>query len=720
MGVTRVKIFLLIIAVLLSTVPYAFASKYSPVREELLFMDIPIVTTATRTAIPASKAPATVHVITAKQIKDRGYNNLLDLMKYLPGVDVQDRGAQELYNQLTIRGLPQQEKFIIMMDGHRVNSPTGEIIPIAENFPLYNARQVEVVYGPASALYGADAFAGVINIITKDAEEVSGWEASVSAGNFGYQNHYLNYGDRLSKNITLSAGGHWHEADNADLRKYYNEYQLGDLPLQPAEDRNFDVPTESHSAYLKLDINEVFTLGYSRSYFRHPSGQGDLPQQTYFDEDVKWETLINNYYVDYRFDEGDSLSGKTSVSYLTYEVLNGSNFEDQWDNYEKAYKYARSHSLKLEQQLDITINEENMLTGGVSYEDFYSLPKTANLSRPFDKDKSVAEQGYFYAGTNVPLKIYEVNYTNIGAYLQLQSDISSSLSSTLGVRLDDNSRYGSTVNPRGGLVYTPRPTTTIKLLYGEAYQAPSPYRAYSNYGTFELVGADYENVGGVRLPSPDLDPEELKTWELGIVEDATEDLKLKADFFYTEAKDLITGGSWQYTPDTTTIPGITIDEWKKAENAGEANWWGGEFSVDYRQSISGVQLNYWANYSYLNGSLTAADGTKTEHPFIAKHKAKGGVTAIVSNYYISPSVRWVGQSNNHLIQTPGNSKQRVKSHIVTDLNVGVTDIWRNLSASVNVQNLFDKRYYNAGGNWARHPSVPQEPRRVVLTLNYKF
>jgi outer membrane receptor protein involved in Fe transport len=131
-------------------------------------------------------------------------------------------------------------------------------------------------------------------------------------------------------------------------------------------------------------------------------------------------------------------------------------------------------------------------------------------------------------------------------------------------------------------------------------------------------------------------------------------------------------------------------------------------------------LNYWANYSYLNGSLIAADGTKTEHPLIAKHKAKGGVTAIVNNYYISPSVRWIGQSNNHLITSPGMSDQRVKSHIVTDLNVGVTDIWKNLSASINVQNLFDKRYYNAGGNWARYPSVPQEPRRVVLTLNYKF
>lgn len=707
-------------------------------RESLLFMEIPLVVTATKTTQKIEDVPATVVVISKKQIRERGYNNLLDLMKYLPGVDVQDRGGQETYNLVLVRGIPHQEKFIIMMDGHRVSSPTGESIPIAENFPLYNAKQVEIVYGPASALYGADAFAGVINIITRDAKDLGGWEASVSAGSFGYQNHYLNYGDRLSKNITLSAGGHWHEADNADLRKYYNEYQLEDLVdqntsalLQSAEDRNFDVPTESHSAYLKLDINDAFTLGYSRSYFRHPSGQGDLPQQTYFDEDVKWETLINNYYADYRFDDEDSLSGKTSVSYLTYEVLNGSNFEDQWDNYEKAYKYARSHRFKLEQQLNLNINEDNILTGGVSYEDFYSLPKTTNLTHPFDKDKSVAEQGYFYAGTNssLPLKIYELNYTNIGAYLQLQSDCTSTLSSTFGVRFDDNSRYGSTVNPRGGIVYQPRSTTAIKLLYGEAYQAPSPYRAYSNYGTFDgVTDGDGDYTGDwFRLPNPDLEPEELKTWELGIIEDATEDLKLEAAFFYTEAKNLITGGNWEgptiigsSLPYDTSIPGSKINSYKRAENAGEATWWGGELSVDYSQSVSGARLNYWANYSYLKGSLTAADGTKTEHPLIAKHKAKAGITAVISNYYVSPSLRWVGQSNNSRITTPGNSNQRVKSYIVTDLNVGANNLRGNLSASINIQNLFDKRYYNAGANSARHPSVPQEPRRIVLSLNYKL
>lgn len=111
----------------------------------------------------------------------------------------------------------------------------------------------------------------------------------------------------------------------------YDEYKLGALASTPpvaADDRKFEVPTESHSAYLKLNVSDEFIVGYNRSFFRHPSGQGDLPQQTFFDKDVKWETLINNYYADYNFKDGDDLSGKTSLSYLTYEVLPGSNFKD--------------------------------------------------------------------------------------------------------------------------------------------------------------------------------------------------------------------------------------------------------------------------------------------------------------------------------------------------------------------------------------------------------
>ena len=155
-------------------------------REELLFIEIPMVTTATRTNQKVTDAPATMIVVSRQQIMERGYNNLLDLLEDLPGIDVQNKNSQEMYNMTVIRGNWGSHKFIIMKDGYRISSPTAEIIPIGENFPLYDIRQVEVIFGPASALYGADAFTGVINLITQDAEEVGGWEVAAAAGSFKY------------------------------------------------------------------------------------------------------------------------------------------------------------------------------------------------------------------------------------------------------------------------------------------------------------------------------------------------------------------------------------------------------------------------------------------------------------------------------------------------------------------------------------------------------
>jgi len=735
--IKKIKFFLAISVSLLSIVPETFASNHSPNREGLLFMYVPVVTTATRTSISASKAPATVRVITAEQIKDRGYSNLLDLMKDLPGVDVQDRNGEEMFNYVLIRGIKAQEKFIIMQDGHRISSPTGERIPLAENFPLYNARHVEIVYGPASALYGADAFAGVINIITKDAEDIGGWEASVSAGNFGYQKHLLNYGNKLSRNIKLSAGGHWNESDNADLRKYYGESKMVDLywdhdhdsgtPKQllvAAGDRNFDMTTESHSAYLKLDINDAFTLGYNRSFFRHPAGQGGVPDYALYDRDVTWETLINNYYADYRFGDDESVGGTTSFSYLTYEVGPDSKFINKFVNFEDiAYKYAESNRFKLEQQLNFKLNDSNLLVAGATFEDFYSLPKTSDLSHPYDPDKAASDQGIFYGGTSdtIPVDIYELRYNNYGIYLQLQSELSSRISTTMGVRFDDNSRYGSNVNPRGGIVFTPRETTTIKLLYGEAYQAPSPYDSYAGYGAFSGgPDGDGDYTGGFfRLPNPDLKPEKLRTYELGLEEMFSDDFTVKAVTFYTEIDEMIAMSDWNFTT-STYIEGGKVNPWKRNENRAESYYYGGELSADYNTSVDLINLNFWGNYSYLNGRENLEGEPKTEHPYISKHKFKVGMTATAGKFYVTPVVRWIGQANNERIKNPSNNNQRVPSYTIINLNLGANDILKGLSAAINIQNLFDKRYYNTGSGSGTHQSMPQEPRQIVAKLSYKF
>ena len=142
------------------------------------------ITTASLNEELSGRALAMTRVITAEQIRLRNYQSLKDVLMDLPDFKVDDMNDVNAYNTIITRGIVGQEKFVILLDGVRISSPTNESMPIAENYPVHFAKQIEVVYGSASALYGADALAGVINIITKTSPKGFELEFSPSMGNF--------------------------------------------------------------------------------------------------------------------------------------------------------------------------------------------------------------------------------------------------------------------------------------------------------------------------------------------------------------------------------------------------------------------------------------------------------------------------------------------------------------------------------------------------------
>jgi len=145
-------------------------------------MEIPIVT-ASKHEETIDDTPSTVIVVTKEQIHQRHYVNLLDLIRDLPGVDLQKNNHQTEYSTMTLRGHVSSNKFLILQDGIRITSPTGEAIPVADNFPLYYAKRVEILYGPTAALYGADAFGGVINIISDSTPKEIALTSSIGSEN---------------------------------------------------------------------------------------------------------------------------------------------------------------------------------------------------------------------------------------------------------------------------------------------------------------------------------------------------------------------------------------------------------------------------------------------------------------------------------------------------------------------------------------------------------
>ncbi|GJL77928.1 MAG: hypothetical protein NPINA01_09170 [Nitrospinaceae bacterium] len=676
-------------------------------------------------------APGTIVVISKQQIEERGYINLLDLLQDLPGVDVNQKSVEEFFNQVAIRGNVGNNKFIIMQDGVRISSPTGEHIPISDNFPLYHAKQVEVAYGPVSAIYGADAFTGVINIITEKPEELDGVRMSVAGGSDDYYHTTFNFGKLLTPWLSLKLGGHWNSSQNPDLSKTYGrEFQKVDAlatdgsVFRAASAREpFVAPTSSYSFYLDLDIYKKLTLGLTRSFLSHPTTAGVKPENAIFSKDAAWKTLIETYNAKFYSDYTERISGETQINYSQYTTLPSTKFTNNFANFD-AYKFARGKKWSLDQKLEYEISEKHQVSGGVTLQGFNSIPKTADLPSQYDPDKEAGDQGLFYIGTNntLPIKFFEQDYQNYGFFLQSQSKWNDWFSSFAGFRFDHDTRFHSTFNPRVGVIFKPRESTVLKLMYSEAYLAPSTNQAFSHFGTFKGTQDGFGRFESdfFKLPNPDLGPEKSRTFDINLSHRITKNFIIKADAYYTVIDDLI--ADVDQGP-STFIPGGIIANTTIRDNVGRADIFGADLTVERTFHWERKKLDLWATYSRVEGTVEEPNGITSDLPLVAKNKIKGGFTfTYLNDYFITPKIIWVGKTSHFR----RNRSEKVSSYALVNLNMGIRNIlennkaWAGMSAFFSITNVGDVKYFNAGGGSNSFGSSPQDPRRFFFGIRKEF
>ncbi|MBI4390127.1 MAG: TonB-dependent receptor, partial [Nitrospinae bacterium] len=674
----------------------------------------------------ASEAPASITVITRRQIQERGYVNLSDLLEDLPGIDVNRKSAETFFNLAAIRGNVGNNKFIIMQNGIRIGSPTGENIPVADNFPLFHAEQVEVIFGPASALYGADAFTGVINIITQDAKRIDGAEVSAAVGTDDYYYGYLNFGKPLTGKIDLAVGGHWNSSQNPDLSKSYPQYfgktdalNTDGTVFRSAQEREpFTAPTGSYSAYANLDYNKKLFFGMTESFLSHPSTTGNQPRNTIYAKDAVWETRIDSYHGKFKADFNPDLSGESLVQYSVYELQPGSGFTNSFANF-RSFKYAKGTKLKLEQQMNYRMDEDHGLIGGFTFENFDHIPKTADLPSQYDTGRDANDQGFFYLGTDntLPLKIFDINYQNYGGYLQAQSKWNDWFSSTIGLRLDYDTRFGESVNPRAGLVFKPLKDTVLKLLYGEAFLAPTSRISHEHFGSFTGVKDDQGRYISdfFHLPNPNLMPEKTRTYEADLIHNITPDFIVSGNFFYTEVQDTI-ANVFKDEP-STFIDGGIIRGFEIADNIGEAEIYGADLKADYQTYFWRTNVKFWGGYSWVEGRIKEPGGVTGPLPLTARNKIKTGVTLNYAEKYIfTPRIIWIDRTSNFRSFTA----EKVRPYALVNLYAEAKNFYKGFSAFVNVRNLLDTDYFNATTGGQTFLASPQDPRTVFIGLKYKF
>src|SRR6185437_12795165 len=237
------------------------------------------VVTATGFMQTSEEAPATITVITAQEIKDRGYFQLQDALRDIPGIDLIHING---YSPTLIyfRGMYGAENLraLLMIDGIAENNILGTNDFAGPAYSLQNVDRIEIIWGPASALYGANAFGGVINIITKKGNEINGLQVEKGYGSYNTSFESADLGLKT---------GRWEFDAAASL------YST-DGPKFPNRDPNYNASYVSKARSFNGEVSYFFkksktTLGYRDyktpmgygTFFNSPTQLLGLPSQGY-------------------------------------------------------------------------------------------------------------------------------------------------------------------------------------------------------------------------------------------------------------------------------------------------------------------------------------------------------------------------------------------------------------------------------------------------------
>lgn len=697
----------------------------------LELINTPVVT-ASRQAETRDQTPAHIVVVTRAQIRERRYKNLADLLEDMPGVDFMRGTKSSQYNQFTVQGYTGPNKLVVMLDGVRIGHPAGGNFPLAENFALYHAKQVEFLYGPAAALYGADAVAGVINIITDHAAERQGAWAEVGAGSFGSREASFMAGTKTDSGLALNVGGHWQRSERARLQDYYpadfakkDAKTFAGILLTPAAAREDYVgDIGSSSLYARMDLNQNLSFGYYRNSFGSLTSTGDPPATAAYLDDSTWITRTDTVYGKYRFDLSPDLAGELVVDYSNMEVDPRAKYNNIYNGFTNGYSYVRGERYSIEQNLNWRVDDRHRVQAGIGYQKYYAI-ETASLPAPYNTALGTGGQGYNYPNTNLPLAIYDASYDNFSAYAQIQSEWDSQFSTMAGLRLDRHSAYGQAVNPRLGAVWRANAQHLFKALYGEAFRAPSPEEFLSSFGTFDgSKNANGLYVGtGFRVPNFDLEPEKAKTLSLSWDWRPRRDLNVVANVYRSEIKNLIVT-----LPSTAvnSIPGAILINPETKGNAGVQTQNGLDLIAQWRFNLGAAWTgDLWGSASWVDGKINEGDGKEWDLTHVASQKYKLGATfRHRDRLSITPQILWVGDTTNGRKKNSSNPPARLETagYTVVNLHVG----WHQLldgkaTLWLDVYNLFDKRYYVAHGSASRtFFNMPQQPRTLMAALEYRF
>ena len=582
------------------------------------------VVTASRRAQSVTDSPSTIHVITQEDIKNSGATNIGDLLRMVPGVHVKTWLSE--FSNVSIRGMLGatviNERILWMVDGVPLNDIRDGGVWIDATYPLDTIKRIEVMLGPGSTLYGTVALLGVIHIITKSPEDLSGnSEFVLSQASFDTRKYSATYGES-HKDFGFLVNANTNTTDGTGL-----------VTRKVAPGRESHSAREWRFVRTKLRYRELVFSGGYKDIKQDYSGAVFAPYYLYtWDRGEQWGDVT------YKKPLSEVLSMTGVISFHRYTE----HFHDFADVPGLAYDID-SHRWHADFQTEYTGLQDNNLISGVQLR-----------SETYEGDDFYRN----YNGTNYQ----DLRRDNWGIYLQNEHRfLDNNLLTTLGLRLD--SHPYRTHKAYNGVkdVWSPRVTLIYKFLdkkariktsYGEAFKEPANWQRF------------IDQPSG--MGTPDMKPEKAKTYEASLGYDPTPDLNLGLDLFKMKITNII----WENFDPAVADPayaayGIT-GKFHPQQTGRNADMQGLEF---YAKNNFTPFLSGYFNYSYLE----SRDSDNAALDYDSRHLFNTGATVKYrERASLSAGVHYVGKTIDRTLEaTPGVGVRKVKAYALTEAKLRV-------------------------------------------------
>ena len=705
MSTKRVSSTLMMLFVLGSSMN-AFAQNNDVLDENFVLDEM--VVSATRSEKKLLDTAASVSVITDKDLNKMHINNLDEAFVKIPGVYVgRLSGIGSTTSQTVMRGVNAANSVAVLVDGVQVNdSYNGSVTWSA--IPVDMVKRVEVLRGPASVLYGGNALAGVINIITKDVDKTS-VNLKMSYGSNNTQNHSLYVAGKASDKLDFNVNYEKKKTDG-----YITDPVLSSKAVFGAETtttntgakrwiignkgkRQWDENTVGVGVKYHFDESKSLALDFTKNEYEYSYSA----PTSYFGDDIikKAGTYFST--------PGEKASNKYNMTYNDSE--NGwkavVGYSDQYKQHDTSISKATDSSkpntrFSFDLQKKQTISANNNAVFGLNYRKDEMDATVYKLADKFNSDSKIAVDS-MASGTN----------KSFSAYVMDEHKFSDRWTATAGLRYDkwstdgrillpnkteainyDESTYDNW-SPSLSVMYKPEADSSVYLSWGKAFEAPSLYRMYSSSYSSNVYN----------IANPNLKPQKAETFELGYKKDLNNKSAIGVSVYDTKYKGLL------YKNSLGVVDGMNATCY---QNAGEAEAKGFELELNHNFDD---KWSAFLNYTYQNPVIKKALKATEKDKYVTaipKEVFRAGVTysddkwsGLLTGEYISK--RFSKTDNSDTVNGVYGSYD---PYFIMNMDISYS-FNKNYTLTASVNNILDRDFFDY---------YYQPGRTYSVELNYRF